>query len=146
MTKEVVLAIRGLQMAPTDEADTIEMIAPGEYYYRNDKHYVLYDEVVEGQSEVTKNIVKFKDDYMEITKKGASSVHMIFEKNKKNVTYYYTPYGSLLIGIDAHNVAVEEQEDYIHINVDYALEINCEHVANCKITMTVKPKGSKVNL
>ena len=99
MTKEVLLSIKGLQMSPEDGEDTVEMIAPGEYHFRNDKHFVLYDEVMEGQDEVTKNIVKFQDDYMEITKKGPCSVHMIFEKNKKNVTYYYTPYGSLLIRI-----------------------------------------------
>lgn len=38
---------------------------------------------------------------MDITRRGVSNVHMMFEKNRKNVTYYYTPYGSLLIGIDA---------------------------------------------
>lgn len=146
MTKEVLLTIKGLQMAPEEEADTVEMLAPGEYYFRNDKHFVLYDEVAEGQSEVTKNIVKFRQDYMEITKKGAASVHMIFEKNKKNVTYYYTPYGNLLIGIDAQKIQVEEQEDLISVKVAYSLEINCEHIANCNITIKVNPKGAKVRL
>lgn len=146
MTKEVLLTIKGLQMSPEDGEDTVEMIAPGEYYYRNDKHFVLYDEVMEGQDEVTKNIVKFEDDYMEITKKGPCSVHMIFEKNKKNVTYYYTPYGSLLIGIDAHKVQIEEKEDMILARVEYSLEINCEHIANCDISIKVRPKGSFVKL
>ena len=101
---------------------------------------------MEGQDEVTKNIVKFQDDYMEITKKGTCSVHMIFEKNKKNVTYYYTPYGSLLIGIDAHKVQIEEKEDSILARVEYSLEINCEHIADCDINIEVRPKGSFVKL
>ena len=146
MTKEVLLSIKGLQMSPEDGEDTVEMIAPGEYHFRNDKHFVLYDEVMEGQGEVTKNIVKFQDDYMEITKKGPCSVHMIFEKNKKNVTYYYTPYGSLLIGIDAHKVQIEEKEDSILARVEYSLEINCEHIADCDINIEVRPKGSFVKL
>ena len=146
MTKEVLLSIKGLQMSPEDGEDTVEMIAPGEYHFRNDKHFVLYDEVMEGQDEVTKNIVKFQDDYMEITKKGPCSVHMIFEKNKKNVTYYYTPYGSLLIGIDAHKVQIEEKEDIILARVEYSLEINCEHIADCDINIEVRPKGAFVKL
>lgn len=146
MTKDVLLTIKGLQLSQEEEADTIEMIAPGEYYYRNDKHYVLYDEVMEGQEEVTKNIVKFQKDYMEITKKGISSVHMIFEKNKKNITYYYTPYGSLQIGIDGHDISVEEMEEEIFVNAKYALEINCEHVADCHISIHIRPKGSYVKL
>lgn len=146
MTKEVLLTIKGLQVSPEDESDTVEMLAPGEYYYRNDKHFVLYDEVTEGQEEITQNIIKFQEDYMEITKKGPCSVHMIFEKNKKNVTYYYTPYGSLLIGIDAHEVQIEEQEDLIGVQVEYSLEVNCEHIANCNITVQVRPKGAFVKL
>ena len=55
-------------------------------------------------TKVTKNIIKVSKDYMELTKKGIVNVHMVFEKNKKNVTYYHTPYGSLLIGIDAYRV------------------------------------------
>ena len=101
MTKEVLLAIRGLQIAEDEQKDTVETISPGEYYFRNGKHFFLYEDVEEGQTKVTKNIIKVSKDYMELTKKGIVNVHMVFEKNKKNVTYYHTPYGSLLIGIDA---------------------------------------------
>lgn len=40
---------------------------------------------------------------------------MMFEKDKKNVTYYYTPYGNLLIGIDATKVQVEETEHNLSV-------------------------------
>lgn len=146
MTKEVILAIKGLQMAPGEAAEPIEVIAPGEYYYRNDKHYILYDEVVEGQDEVIKNVIKCQKDYMELTKKGPVNVHMVFEKNKKNMTYYYTPYGSLQMGIDAKNIQIDEAEEYIRLSVDYGLEINFEHIANCNITIKVSPKGAQVKL
>ena len=36
---------------------------------------------------------------------------MIFEKGKKNLTYYYTPFGSIQIGIDATSIEVKETED-----------------------------------
>lgn len=142
MTKEVLLSISGLQLSPDEERETVEVIAPGEYYYRGGKHYILYDEVTEGFDQVTKNVIKVTPDYMELTKKGVTNVHMVFEKDKKNLTYYYTPYGSLLIGIDANSVEVKEEEESIHINVSYGLEMNYEHLANCHITIDVKPKGS----
>lgn len=142
MTKEVLLAISGIQMSVEDE-DAVEMFAPGEYYFRNGKHFLLYEEVVEGFSETTKNIIKVSDDYMELTKKGITNVHMVFEKNKKNVTYYNTPFGSLLIGIEASRVEVHESDAGIHIEVVYALEINCEFIADCNISIDVSPKGAK---
>ena len=63
------------------------------------QHYVIYDEVVEGFDETTKNIIKLWEDCVDITKRGLMNVHMVFEKNKKNVTCYQTPFGSMILGI-----------------------------------------------
>lgn len=146
MTKEVLVSISGLQMAPDEQTDSVEFIAPGEYYYRNNKHFVIYDEVAEGESEATKNIIKFNGDMMEVTRKGPANVHLVFENNKKNVTYYYTPFGSLNVGIEARSIEVTEEENEIKVNVKYALEVNYEHVAECDIVLTVKSKGSEFKL
>lgn len=141
MTKEVLLSITGLQFAPGQERDSLELITPGEHYFRNGKHYFLYDEVVEGFGQVTKNVIKLAPDYMELTKKGATSAHMIFEKDKKNVTYYYTPYGSLLVGVDARRIDVTEQEESMQVEVEYGLEMNYEHIADCHIKISAAPRG-----
>lgn len=140
MTKEVLVKISGLQFAGEAENEPVEVITTGDYYKRNGKHYILYDEIIEGFSEPTKNIIKLGEDMLDITKKGTTNVHMMFEKNRKNVTYYYTPYGSLLIGIDAKKVEVQEDEHKIDVKVDYALEVNYEHMADCSITMNIMSK------
>ena len=121
----------------------MEVITTGDYYKKNGKHYVLYDEVMEGFEGSTHNIIKITDDYLDITKKGVSNVHMIFEKNKKNVSYYYTPFGSILIGIDAKSVDINETDENIDIQVKYNLEVNYEHLADCSITMNIKSKEAK---
>ena len=36
---------------------------------------------------------------LEVRKKGAVNVHMVFEPGKKNMTYYTTPFGTLQLGI-----------------------------------------------
>lgn len=145
MTKEILLTISGLQFAAQEDGrgEPVEVITPADYYKRNDKHYVMYDEVMEGFDGTTQNIIKVKQDCLDITKKGVANVHMMFEKNKKNVTYYYTPFGSLLIGIDAKQVDVAETEENINIQVNYDLEVNYEFLANCNITMNIKAKGAK---
>ena len=81
---------------------------------------------------------------MDITRRGVSNVHMMFEKNRKNVTYYYTPYGSLLIGIDAKSVDVQETEnDMMSQWSSYELEGQIyEHMADCCITMNIKSKDA----
>ncbi len=142
MKKDVLLSISGLQFVSKDEEDAeqVEVITAGDYYKKNGKHYVLYDEVVEGFTGNTRNIIKLTEDSLDITKKGVSNVHMVFEKNKKNVSYYNTPFGSLLIGIDAKNIDIAETEDNIDVKVKYNLEVNYEHLADCFITMSIKSK------
>lgn len=83
-----------------DAEDVIEVVTPATYYEKNGKHYILYDEVVEGVSGTIKNKIKISGtDSVEIMKSGLSNTHMIFEKNKKNLTYYKTPYGQMLVGL-----------------------------------------------
>ena len=68
---------------------------------------------------------------------------MVFEENKKNMTNYLTPYGSILIGLDTGKVTYTESEKEIRVNVDYALEVNYEYLADCKIEMHIRPKENR---
>lgn len=140
MTKDVLVSISGLQFSAEDQNEPVELITSANYYKKNGKHYIVYDEVTEGFSDTTKNIIKLGEESLDITKRGVTNVHMMFEKDKKNVTYYYTPYGSLLVGIDATDIKVLETEHDINVKVDYALEVNYQHMADCSISMSIKSK------
>jgi uncharacterized beta-barrel protein YwiB (DUF1934 family) len=142
MTKEVLIKISGLQFAEGGGGEPVEVITSGDYYKKNGKHYVIYEEVAEGFEETTKNIIKLGADTLDITRRGNSNVHMLFEKGRKNMTYYYTPYGSLLIGIDAAKIETTESEDRIDVKVEYNLEINYEHMAECTIKMEISSKAN----
>ena len=61
MTKDVLLSIKGLQFANEQDTEPVEVITSGDYYKRNGKHYILYDEIMEGFPEPTRNIIKLDD-------------------------------------------------------------------------------------
>lgn len=140
MTKDVLISIAGLQFGESPEADKVEIITPGSYYKKNNFHYVMYEEVTEGIDGATKNLIKFNEKTLSLTKRGVSSVDMHFEENKRNMTNYVTPYGSLLVGIDADKISISESEDIINIDIDYSLDINYQHIADCKIKMDIRSK------
>ncbi len=144
MTKDILVKISGMQFTADNEdpnePEPVEIIAPGEYYFKNGEHYIIYDEFMEGFDSLTKNVLKLKNDSLEITKRGSSNVHMIFEKDKKNLTCYTTPFGNLMMGIDARRILIEESEEEIYAQVEYALDINYEHLADCTIQLRVQPK------
>ena len=136
MDKNVLIHIRGLQMMePTDEQEPIELVVPGQYYFKNGSHYLRYEELMdETSAEPTVNYIKISSKAVEVRKKGLVNVHMVFERGKKNMTYYSTPYGTVEMGIAATGVMIEESENGIDMKVDYALEMNEEYVADCYLT------------
>lgn len=133
------------QIPEPDTDDVIEVVTPATYYLKNGKHYIIYDEVIEGVSDTIKNKIKISEtDSLEIMKSGLSNTHMIFEKNKKNLTYYKTPYGQMLVGVNTRNMEIEVSDEKIKVQVDYELDVNHEPLANCKIRMNIVSKGSRI--
>lgn len=138
MTKDILVSIKGLQFLEDSGEEEIEVITAGTYFQKDGRHYIKYDEVMEGCDGKIQNLIKIKEKSMEVTKRGLSNVHMVFEENKKNVTYYDTPFGNLLVGIAATGIHVNETQDKIDVKVDYALEVNYEHLADCTISMNIQ--------
>ncbi len=144
MDKEVLIHVRGLQMMETNtEEEPVEIVVPGQYYFRNGSHYLKYEEILEGYAEPTLNYIKISSKGMEVRKKGVVDVHMVFEQGKKNMTYYTTPYGTIEMGIAATNLDLKENEDGLNMTVDYALDMNQEHVADCCLAIHAQPKDCK---
>ena len=143
MNKDVLIHVRGLQMMETDDAqEPIEIVVPGQYYFRNGSHYLRYEEMLDDTAETTVNYIKMSPNGVEVRKQGQVNVHMVFEEGKKNKTFYNTPYGTLQMGISATGLELKEREDGIQMKVDYALDMNEEHVADCYLTVQAQSKDS----
>lgn len=142
MTKDVIVSISGLQM-DMENAAPLEVITVGNYYFKNGKHYILFDEMSDADSTPTKNTIKIDNNRVDVIKKGENSVHMVFEPDRKNMTYYQTPFGSLLVGINTIGISHKEDDLNIHTKIDYALEVNYSHMSDCSIEINIKSKDDK---
>lgn len=145
MTKEVLIHMSGLQTLEEEQGqeEPLELITVGEYYLRNNTHYLLYDEIMEGFQEPTHNFIKVRPGKMEVRKKGVVDVQMIFEKDKKNLAFYKTPFGTMEMEIATTKVTMEETEELMEIRAEYALGINGNPVADCVMNLRVTPKGDR---
>lgn len=139
MTKEVFLSLKGLQYDLNADQNDFETITPAEYYHRNGNHYLIFDEVT-NSTDLIKNRIKFRDDYFEVVKKGAINVNMVFEEKKKNITNYGTPFGEIIVGVDTDKVRMTEEEKRISVQIDYRLDVNYVHMADCKISIDVRDR------
>lgn len=137
MTKEVLITISGNQMMDGDRSD-VEVVVRGDYYRRNGRHYIVYEENVEGFEETVRNVIKISSDSMDIIKKGAANTHMQFERDRKYHSCYATPLGDMVVGIMASRIQISEKDDSLRVDVDYSLDINYEHLSDCSIMLNVQ--------
>lgn len=135
MTNDVLVSMSGIQLGEKDSA--IEVINKGKYFKRDGLHYVMFDEIMEGFDQPTKNLLKFREGYLTVNKKGVVNVNMEFEENKKSMNCYATPYGDIMMGIDSKSVQVVEEEERMRVNARYILEANYEFVADCMVKIEV---------
>ncbi len=147
MEKEVMIRINGMQFAEAaGQQEPVEVISPGKYYFKNGTHYLIFEEIDTDDGGSSENMMKFRDSYLEVSRKGEINARMIFETNKKTKSYYGTPFGVMNIGISTTSVELHEQEDSIGVTANYALEINDDYIADCRISLTAQPKSRGLGL
>lgn len=117
-----------------------EVITSGSYFEKDGRHYIKYDEVQEDSNEVIRNLLKIENGSLELTRRGMTNVHMVFEKDKKKRLITTPHLEDSWSGISATHLDVSEKEDSIDVQVKYALEINSEYIADCSISICANSK------
>lgn len=142
MTEEVLISVTGLHTLDTEDEDQVEVFSAGKYYSKNGKHYVFYEEADEQAGAMVKNRITLEQGRMEVKKTGAVQAQLIFEEKNKNTSWYNTPFGPLMTGIQVQEMQITEQEQQLEALIDYKLEINGEQVADSQIRVKVMNKDS----
>ena len=143
MEKEVLIHVKGLHMMDAPEGDEpIEIVVPGEYYFRNGSHYLRYEEMLEDHGDPTVNYIKISPKGMEVRKKGQVNTHMVFEQGKRNMAFYTTSFGTLEMGISATNLELKESDSRLDMKVNYSLDLIQEHVADCCLDIHAQGKSA----
>lgn len=143
MTKEVELIIKGFQKYADHEDADLKTETTGEYFYRNQCHYVLYEEQTEGFTQPVKSMLKLRKDQLEIVRRGLINTSMVFDRNRKTMTPYQTPFGEFVLGIHTKSMRVLESETQILVEVRYSLEADDVHMADCRIKIEIKQKAEE---
>ncbi|MBD5521927.1 MAG: DUF1934 domain-containing protein [Lachnospiraceae bacterium] len=142
MTKDVLISLCTVQSNSGEtQEDRTQTLISGNYYEKNGRHYIFYDEVMEGVSKAVKTNVKISENMLEIIRSGPIGVRMLFEENKKNVTSYNTPYGNILLGISTKKINVTVQPDIIEIDLEYTLDADGGHLSDCSMNMKIQSKN-----
>ena len=122
MDKNVIISLKGIQNG--DGNDPIELVTVGKYHYKDNKHFITYEESEMTGMKGTTTTLTVEGDKVTLMRTGSNNTQLIFEKGQRHVNCYETPYGSLSVGVRANNVQVSLGEEGGEISAKYELEVN----------------------
>lgn len=77
---------------------------------------------------------------MELTRQGTAEMHMIFEENKETYDPLQHTLRATDAGIETGRVLVEEQEDQIHVTVEYTPDHEGEPLSESCLKIHIREK------
>lgn len=147
MTKDVILSLKGMQYIQGEGTpEPVEVVTPARYYKKNGKHYLVFEERVEGFKQATQNVLQFTDGRLSVHRRGLINSEMLFEEGKQTNSSYATPLGVMDLSIAATGFSLKEDTDEIDYKVAYALMAD-QFSADCQISMKIQAKnGGELHL
>lgn len=143
MTKDIILTISGLHETDGEADEPVEVITPGQYFFKNGKHYVLFDELMEGVDGEIKSTIKFTEDKLELIRKGGAAVRMVFQEEKEHTAYYHTAVGPLSISLYTERMQMKIEENAIGVVIDYSIMAEGQVITESQVRIDICPKELK---
>lgn len=142
--KECIVCVKSVQTGADGEKQVMETKSEGRLSGREGVLYVLYtenpDESDKSGAAQVKNLLRIEENPVRVnlTKSGAVSWKILFEQGKRNHSEYETPYGALNIGVETSSVKLEKDRQKISLQLMYALFIQGEKQADCRLEILIK--------
>ena len=140
MTKDVILTISGLHDTDGESDAPIETMTPAQYYMKNGKHYIVYDEILDGLEGSLKSTIKFTEKQVELIRNGAASARMLFQPGQEHMVIYQTPMGPLSISLYTEDMEISVEKEKISLRIDYSLKTEDVVVSESTVNISICPK------
>ncbi|MEG0457116.1 MAG: DUF1934 domain-containing protein [Oscillospiraceae bacterium] len=137
--KQMLISIVGTQKRG-NETDKIELTTTGDFYKKNEKYYLKYNESIATGFEGSTTILKFdNNDSVLMMRKGTVKSHIIIEKGKRNLCLYDTGYGEISIGIYGNKINYGLSDKGGFVNFSYTMDINTDFDCENEIQINISP-------
>lgn len=137
--KKVWLSISGT-IKDEEDKEKLEFLTEGDLYKESNRSCITYEESEVSGMEGTITTVCVDSQKVSVIRLGTTNSIMEFERGKRNLTWYSTPYGDVTMGILTKDVFVNynEAKEPTKVSIDYNIEIegvtNSQNILNIKIT------------
>ena len=135
--KNAVITITGTQIVD-DESSVIEMMTRGKFECRDDIYYAVYDETEATGFEGCTTTLEISGDKVTMTRKGRLNSQIVAEKNKRNLCYYQTEYGDMLVGVSTNRMDSKLSPNGGEVDFSYSMDVNTVLASEHRVIISVK--------
>ncbi|HZJ82324.1 MAG TPA: DUF1934 domain-containing protein [Clostridia bacterium] len=139
--KKVILSIKGSQVNAEGEDNSIDLITEGILYKKDSAYYIEYEESAISGLEGTKTLIVVEEGRISLERTGAHESHFVFEKGRKYVNYYETPFGNLQMGIYPTKIDSKMNETQGKLDLKYQLDISGKYAGSNELMVSYEENG-----
>ncbi len=127
--KDVIISIRGTQRSyrPGEEGEkpeSVELVTDGSYEYGMDASWFTYLESEITGMEGTVTTFRVEPGLVTLTREGSVNSQMLFQKGRKHVFLYDTPFGAMTMGVDTQQLRTETGEHGGRLDIVYSVDVD----------------------
>lgn len=139
MKKDVLISILSTQLVE-GERDEMELTTFGNYYERNGKYYIVYQESeATGFDGDTTTTVKIEgENKVTMIRNGALRSQLIMERGKRHLCHYGTEYGNIIIGVLTDTITSSLGDGGGKVDFNYTLDIDGALASENTVRINVK--------
>lgn len=135
----VMITVKSLQRID-DEVNETEIITEGTLEATADGYELRYIESDATGYEGANTLLKINQNKFELLRTGSVEGELIIELDKKNFCHYGTPYGELIVGVQAKYINNNLSIFGGKAEAGYVMDMNSVLVGNYELTVEVKPR------
>lgn len=133
------ITVKSLQRID-DEVNETEIITEGTLEATADGYELRYIESDTTGYEGANTLLKINQNKFELLRTGSVEGELIIELDKKNFCHYGTPYGELIVGVQAKYIKNNLSIFGGKAEAGYVMDMNSVLVGNYELTVEVKPR------
>ncbi|MBO5576497.1 MAG: DUF1934 domain-containing protein [Ruminococcus sp.] len=122
-----------------EQKESTELISRAKYEKTEHGYKLTYDESeATGYDGATTTIELFGGEKVVMTRTGSVSSNLVVETGKKHHCVYGTPYGDLMVGVDARYIDCDLDDNGGRLAFKYVIDVNSSYVGDFDISIEVK--------
>ena len=133
------ITIKGVQRVE-DEVNETEIITEGTLTAVPDGYELRYNESDATGYDGSQTLLHVCESRFELERTGSVTSELIIELDKKNFCHYGTPYGDLVVGVQAKFVESDLDENGGKASAGYVMDVNSVLMGDYEIYIEVKLK------